>query len=102
VSCGRWQVVPAREQDDPEVVVVADDVREAVVPSPRVVLLPRPRREQSVPRIVTVPEPFLPPVSPEASAPAVELPANQRRVTARTVRTTTGTSRTAAAAFSPP
>lgn len=55
--CGEWQHVPAREQDDPEVVLVDDEVVEAVaavvaqareLPIP-LVLVPAPRAGQTLP-----------------------------------------------------
>lgn len=86
--CGDWQHVPAREEDDPEIVLVEQleaEVREAVaaivLPAARAEV-PAPRR--AAPRIVTVPESVTTlAFSPEAVAAAASvlgLPAGTRQV----------------------
>ena len=92
--CGRWQLVPAREEDDPEIVLEQDDPVEAVaelvavarsadvaaadVPAPAApVVVPAPRAV--VERIVTVPESVtLPAFSPEAVEAAARVLAAAR------------------------
>lgn len=107
--CGSWQFVPAREEDDPEV-VLTEDVLDAVVATlheaqalPTPVPLPRaeeapaaavPESSPAVPRIVTVPDPspVLAAVSPEAVAAAARVLAAAR---AQTQRTSSAGTRTA-------
>ena len=83
--CGDWQLVPPREQDDPEVVLVEDEVHEAVA----AVVIPAPRAGQPAatvclptPRAVVVPD--LPAVSAEAVAAAARVLAAARAQTQRT------------------
>lgn len=81
--CGEWQLVPAREEEDPEIVLEED---EEVTPEVREVVaavvaeaLPEPRR--AVERIVTVPESeavTIPAFSPEAVAAAAQVLAAAR------------------------
>lgn len=100
--CGGWQLVPAREEDDPEVVPeqdlaaepapVAVEVREAVVPAPR----------RAVPRIVTVPESVpAPAFPPQAVAAAAQVLAAARAQTQRTAPRRTERPATARAVRTP-
>lgn len=104
--CGSWQFVPAREEDDPEVVLTQDeDVVEALAPvAPPVLPLPRaelpaapveppapvvPAPRVAAPRIITVPDasPVLAVVSPQAVAAAAQVLAAARAQTQRTAST---------------
>ena len=57
--CGEWQVVPLREQDDPELVVVADEVHavQEVVAAATITPMTRPAAAPVVPRTVRLPVP---------------------------------------------
>lgn len=91
--CGQWQVVPLREQDDPEVVLAPV---EAAVPQPRRAAAARP---VALPVLVPLPLRSAPAESLEARAvPSADAVAAARSVlsAARAGQRTTGQQRTAA------